>query len=141
MDCKRTECDNQVTGKALFCSSRCRKAHSRLTVTNCDIATVTKCDTPTVTQPESVTLQDLCKDKTVHVEPMIDTRPEHTPFIGIKDECSELRTNPELLATRTNPELLNHGPWMNADQLKSSQCKHNRVPIPGDYDYAGVATW
>ena len=122
MDCKRTECDNQVTGKALFCSSRCRKAHSRLTVTNCDIASVTsKCDTPTVTQPE------------------------HTPFIGIKDECSDIHMSPESnelqYATRANVDILNYGPWMDADQLKSSQCKHNRVPIPGDYDYAGVATW
>ena len=48
---------------------------------------------------------------------------------------------PELNAytLRTNAELLNWGPWMNSDELKQAGLKANRVPIPGDFDYKGVA--
>ena len=53
----------------------------------------------------------------------------------------ETDTRPELFAARTNPELLNFGPWLNADQLKVEGLKANRVPIPGDYDYKGVAAY
>ena len=46
---------------------------------------------------------------------------------------------------RTNPDLINWGPWLNADQLEAHRVAnslpkyHNRSPIPGDWDYVGVA--
>ncbi len=48
-------------------------------------------------------------------------------------------TSPEAYVTRTNPDRLNWGPWMNSDALNEAGLKANRVPIPGDWDYEGVA--
>ncbi len=48
-------------------------------------------------------------------------------------------------ARRTDPDLINWGPWMNADELEAYRAAHglskyhNRSPIPGDWDYVGVA--
>lgn len=40
---------------------------------------------------------------------------------------------------RTNPERLNWGPRMTRAELDEAGLKANRVPIPGDWDYVGVA--
>lgn len=40
---------------------------------------------------------------------------------------------------RAHPERINWGEHMTMDQLKEAGLVANRVPIPGDWDYAGVA--
>ncbi|MCK5610242.1 hypothetical protein KAR91_50685 [Candidatus Pacearchaeota archaeon] len=40
---------------------------------------------------------------------------------------------------RTHPHLMNWGKHMNVQELESAGLKANRVPIPGDWDYEGVA--
>ena len=45
----------------------------------------------------------------------------------------------EARARRTDPDSLNWGEWMTADQLHEAGLKANRVSIPGDWDYVGVA--
>ena len=42
-------------------------------------------------------------------------------------------------ATRTEPDKLNWGPWMNSEALERAGLRANRVSIPGDWDYEGVA--
>lgn len=39
---------------------------------------------------------------------------------------------------RTNPDLLNWGEPMTRAELEANKFKANRVPIPGDWDYAGA---
>ncbi len=46
---------------------------------------------------------------------------------------------PEKYIPRREPDKLNWGPWMNSQQLEQAGLKANRVSIPGDWDYAGVA--
>lgn len=41
---------------------------------------------------------------------------------------------------RTRPERLNWGEPMTMDELKDAGLAANRVPIPGDWDYAGAVT-
>lgn len=45
--------------------------------------------------------------------------------------------NPDMYVTRNNPELLNWGKPMLLMGLQQAGLKANRVPIPGDHDYAG----
>lgn len=58
---------------------------------------------------------------------------------------ADYQSHPEDYATRTNPELINWGPWLNMAQLEAHKRMyklskyHNRSPIPGDWDYVGVA--
>ena len=40
---------------------------------------------------------------------------------------------------RREPNSLNWGPWMDSSQLEQAELEGNRVAIPGDWDYAGVA--
>lgn len=42
-------------------------------------------------------------------------------------------------AHRAHPDELNWGPWMNSEQLEQARLRANRVSIPGDWDYVGVA--
>ena len=58
------------------------------------------------------------------------------------DKVVEIATPTHLIkarARRTNPDSLNWGPHMTSDQLHEAGLKANRVPIPGDWDYVGVA--
>ena len=47
--------------------------------------------------------------------------------------------HPEMYAPRANPDNLNWGDHMSYDELAMAGFKANRVPIPGDFDYEGVA--
>ena len=53
------------------------------------------------------------------------------------EQITNPNTQPEHYATRTNPDKLNWGTHMNPVELDKAGFKANRVPIPGDYDYAG----
>lgn len=55
--------------------------------------------------------------------------------VGLDDYLSR----PEAYATRAEPESLNWGPYMDCHALKEAGLRANRVPVPGDWDYAGVA--
>lgn len=58
-------------------------------------------------------------------------QPTRTPPVSIEPDGH--------YATRTDPDSLNWGEWMTADQLHEAGLKANRVSIPGDWDYVGVA--
>lgn len=110
MQCKRINCDNTVTGKALFCSGACRTAVSRA---------------DTAMQVLQATVTDVTLEPTV-------TPPEQAQRFPTYDD------DRAKYATRTNPDKLNHGQHMNSSELEQAGLKANRVPIPGDRDYAGV---
>ncbi len=118
MDCKRTGCDNQVVGKALFCSSKCKQAHHR----NRNTSTVTD-SPPTVTNPtvtegecDAVTIHDLCKNQPV-LQPLIDMRPEpvakcyNRPAV----QCYEFNTRPQPLDPADTPIKHNRGRYKRKD--------------------------
>ncbi len=52
---------------------------------------------------------------------------------------ADYHANPDKYVPRLEPEKLNWGPWMNMVELEAAGLKANRVPIPGDWDYVGVA--
>ena len=51
----------------------------------------------------------------------------------------DYQLNPSDYIPRREPDRLNWGPWMNSAQLEQAELKANRVTIPGDWDYVGVA--
>jgi len=112
-----------------------------------------KRNAPTVTR---VTASDV----TVTVDPLRNAQPvtgmyPNTPADAwdsaldvVADKVVEIATPTHLIearARRTNPDLINWGPWMSADELQEYKQLnklpkyHNRSPIPGDWDYVGVA--
>ena len=66
-----------------------------------------------------------------------DSRPEQ-PYQGGPDcQCQHCRN---YRASGKTTAYLNHGPRLTADQLaKISPLARNRVALPGDHDYDGVA--
>lgn len=114
MKCKN--CDNELVGRQkTHCSDRCRMALKR---------------TP---KPEQVKVEH-------------ETRTEFTTAEKYEVLCIQNREvslehyqeNPDMYATRANPEKLNWGAYMTTDQLVGAGLYANRVPIPDDWDYAGV---
>lgn len=49
------------------------------------------------------------------------------------------QANPDRYARTGKADMLNWGLWMTTDQLHTKGLTANRVPIPGDWDYADVA--
>ena len=114
MKCKWKECDNEVTGKALYCSGACRSKASRASVS------------PTVSQV-TVSL------------PRYDTVEPIAHVTSLPVGLAHYYGNQDKYIPRACPELLNWGPWMNSTQLEQAELKANRVTIPGDWDYVGEA--
>jgi hypothetical protein len=48
------------------------------------------------------------------------------------------QANPDMYAKRSVPDKLNWSGWMTQQELKDADLKANRIPIPGDFDYAGI---
>ena len=89
-----------------------------------------------IVTPESVT------DVTAEVGQPSGTHPLDQLAIDTDDMSASLKhyqSYPEKYIPRREPDRLNWGPWMNSQQLKQAGLKANRVSIPGDWDYAGVA--
>ncbi len=99
-----------------FCSAKCRVSAGR-SVTNVSV---------TQTQPVTLRTDTVAGSDTLNVvasESLVD------PRIG-----PEVYYHP-----RTHPECLNWEAWMDVDELKQNGFKANRVSIPGDWDYVGMA--
>ncbi len=77
--------------------------------------------------------------RTVTGEPCTELGPIDHALIDGRGGLSDYYANPDKYIPRSEPELLNWGPWMNMAQLEQAGLKANRVSIPGDWDYEGVA--
>lgn len=108
-------CNGPIEGKGKFCSDKCKQAAYRAKRNTVTPPTVTN---GPVTQSESVTVNEQ----------------DDGPSIA------HYNANPSRYAPRTNPQLLNWGKPMSGEQLAHFKLVANRVPIPGDWDYAGVVT-
>lgn len=64
--------------------------------------------------------------------------PQDGKYLGT-DGVTEYTVITQARNRRTNPDVLNWGQHMTSDQLHDAGLKANRVPIPGDWDYQGVA--
>ena len=78
----------------------------------------------TQTEPESEQPEQINPNK---------PEPEHQPE---QDVCG----TGIMTARSNNPDLINTGSWLDADDLRQAGYKANRVPLPGDNDYHGVAS-
>lgn len=108
MKCK--QCNNELTGKKVYCDDACRMAYGRR-------------------QPE----------QPEHAQPE-QTQPEHQPEQGENRRWGLPAGDapmPAHYVTRTNPEQINYGKPLSKAGLEQARLKANRVPIPGDHDYEG----
>jgi hypothetical protein len=139
MNCK--ECGKeleQVKGKEQkqYCSDKCRKRFQRK---NKDSAFLSQ-KQGLENAPESATIDELRTDDTQH-------RTDLTPDKGTSNteqilnwaqpdcQCKHCRN-----VHKTRPEArLNHGSYMTAAELEQNGYKYNRVSLPGDKDYKGIA--
>ncbi len=58
---------------------------------------------------------------------------------GVTASLDHYHRNASFYIPRREPDKLNWGAWLNMAQLEQAGLKANRVPIPGDWDYVGVA--
>ncbi len=148
-------CGNELTGRQReFCSDKCRKRAGRTKLTHEDGLQSTNADSPDTNYP------DKSNPDTTRTEPFnvgeasarLEGRPPwDTGAVNAKPAAGRCSTrclpgshehyiaSPDKYAKRAIPELLNWGPWMSMAALEQAGLKANRVPIPGDWDYAGVA--
>jgi len=70
-------------------------------------------------------------------EPTVTRR----PITGCAKDATleDYQTHPERYVQRVHPERLNWTGYMTRAELEQAGLKANRVPIPGDWDYEGVA--
>lgn len=161
MKCKWKDCNNDVQGKAQYCSGACRVKQSR--------------STPQVLQGVGyVTVDGKCYNRPSVVCVEFGTRPEpldSTDCVVVKNRGRYRRVDgsvyqfdctgrvrekspripegpPASLADYNDPngreyvpracaELLNWGVPMSAHELEFSSFSTNRVVLPGDWDYVG----
>ena len=125
MKCKNPKCGNNLTGRQReFCSDRCRMA-------------VKRTPEPEQTKVEQQTRTDQIWEECVTCENMVDEN--GAAACDGQAILQHSKCNPDKYATRTNPEKLNWGPILGAVDLKIRGFVANRVSIPGDWDYEGVA--
>ena len=144
--CLRDGCKNMLTGKQRFCSDKCRKAASRT-------------GNPDKPKSDTEVGQDVLVNSGPHeynhpslIIPELD--PNFSPITYIHpDQAGSLKedwvepasledyndNNDRKYITRANPDKLNWGPWMTTEELVAAGFRANRVSIPGDWDYVGVA--
>ena len=127
-------CKEPLTGKKQYCDDACRMAYSRATRTN----------EPEQIQPEHDNSIPTVREVafSVTIEPaIVECEPYNEPRPTGAEPMQDVQFSMEpKYATRTNPDKLNTGAWMNSEQLAQAGFSANRVPIPGDTDYVGVAT-
>ena len=138
MGCK--QCNQELTNpRAKFCSDRCRMAWKR-------------------SQPEQIdpNKQPEQSDPNTGSLGPVESRSQATGEVG-EPNSGELPTNrgngpypggtaceckmcQNYRAKGKSLAMLNHGPHLTANELaKISPLARNRVPLPGDSDYKGVA--
>lgn len=138
MKCK-CGCNNEVVSEGtkpkLFYSDACRKRYNRTNLQEqTDKRTESQVDeykrTEEADKPEQPTIEDSIGDAFDDVAELYN---HNAPSLEHYQAC------PDRYAQRTTPEALNWGPWMNLVELDASPFTANRVAIPGDWDYKGVA--
>lgn len=112
-------CNEDLTGKQVYCSDRCRMAWNRE-------------QEATRTEPEPQSEQ-IAKPNTVESEQNQPEQPKRTA------SYQDYIDNRQDYAGRAKPDKLNWGPYLPAEDLDQLGVIANRVPIPGDWDYVGVA--
>lgn len=106
-----------------------------------NVTRVTKQDTVTLTDVAEQFAQDLKGGGIPIVDPYPDIGTGGP--LGISSSPTPIQMQ-QAMDRRTNPDRLNWGDYMNADELEAYKRKynlptyHNRVSIPGDWDYVGV---
>lgn len=116
MQCKHEPCNNEAKGNGSYCSKSCRAQQSRR---NRKGATE-------LTANQATAQGNSCQ---------FSTKGSAGPAVTLE----HYEANPDMYATRANPHRLNWGPRMNMNELNTAGKAANRVPIPGDHDYKGVA--
>ncbi len=131
----RNDCGADVTGRQKFCSDRCRKQFKR----NSDKLGQNnglehKSDKFTLTQEHPLGSRRINSEGVLEVYiHKVKAVPLPRNF-GLPDcECKHCQQN----ATTVYKFEINHGAWKPASQLGKNE--FNRVSLPGDVDYVGVA--
>ncbi len=138
MDKTCKQCGVTVNGKAVFCSDKCRMRFNRTNKTS-------QID-PRSSKPNKVAVQHPPKRTESQPEQPTRTKPG-MPYDCMIPGCDGkvdsqqfyCQNHLEARARRTAPDKLNWGTHMTPDELHKAGLKGNRVPIPGDWDYVGVA--
>ncbi len=146
MECMN-KCGTTLTGRQKrFCSDKCRKAQSRTkpdtqqaaerpnsdkrVVKYPDKAGQTKPGHESRTSAEQGVNLDTCSDSILE-QHFAATKPAN---YGLDDcECQHCKTN----RVNGNKHTINHGAYKSANELGEHEL--NRVSLPGDVDYTGVA--
>ena len=108
--------------RSKYCSNKCKQASYRNRMKPEPISPVTA---------SPVTLKPVTPSEgvTSTIEPA-----EAIKNFGLPDcECKQCQIN----RRNGNKHIINHGPYKAADQLTTNE--YNRVPLPGDPDYIGIA--
>lgn len=133
-DMKCLNCETDVVSKgtkpAKYCSDACRKAYKRTQ------------DKKRTEQTDSFqkALTEVVSDKIENasaianpLEPLELMRGKPANFGKVDCDCGLCKSN---RATGSRKKI-NHGPWKDVTELEQDEL--NRVTIPGDVDYRGVA--
>ena len=83
-----------------------------------------------MTPQEQLDAPDYVAGSTAYNVDSVDGRYNNPPLTSDMEQAR---------ARRTNPDSLNWGKWMTMTELKQAGLKANRVSIPGDWGYIGVA--
>ncbi len=146
------------TKPKLFCSDACRKRFTRTVTKRTEASVQTDIINKRTLQTDKI--GENLKETVPYSAPNVTENP-------VSSECSRQSKNsvsdvlaaapsgktaaekvrtlegyyeyPEWFIPRSEPEKLNWGPWMNVGALAAAGLKANRVAIPGDWDYVGVA--
>ena len=115
----------------LYCGNACKQSAYR---NNRNTPTVTDV---TVTNPECVTVNKEAQAALHRTAENIHSVMEQQARTASYQDTID---NPNDYAARAlSMDDLNWGPYMTAEQLEQAGLRGNRVTIPGDWDYVGVA--
>ena len=133
MQCK--QCGNAIESKGKkpkrFCSDACRMKYKRTVrneQTNKKRTETNRNEQETNSSIPIETVDAACGDKLSHGLPANYGQPNCQCW-----HCHNYR------AAKKDTARLNHGPWLNAEQLVEQGYMANRVSLPGDIDYEVVA--
>ena len=130
---KCMNCGNELTGKKrAHCSDRCRMALKR----KAEQKAKAEHEQTQPEQPKPNELNPLAECfHPIDLTPAVldEIRPDQPGGL------ERYYATPNMYAERKHAELLNWGKWMDTADLELHKLKANRVSIPGDWDYAGVA--
>lgn len=119
------KCGKEVTGRGKYCSLGCKQAAYR------DRQTVTSVTDSVTVRPESVTVEP---SVTEFNKIAADFNTNLIPNFGLPNcDCKHCLQN----RANGSKHTINHGPYKTASQLGDKEL--NRVSLPGDADYDGVA--